>query len=78
MLALSDSLTVPDWADTLPALKVEDVHGLSDPLIGESRGEAAPILDLDSEHWNSSQRLRSRRYALASNSNAPVSSLTTK
>jgi len=35
-LAISYSLTVPDWADTLRVLKDKDVCGLSDALIGES------------------------------------------
>ena len=38
MLALSDSLTLPEWANTLPVLKAEDVCGLSDALMGESEG----------------------------------------
>ena len=42
MLALSNSLTVPDWADTLQVLKVEDVRGLSDALMGESEGRRRP------------------------------------
>lgn len=42
MLALSDSLTVPEWASTLPVLKVEDVRGLSEALMGESEGNRRP------------------------------------
>ena len=42
MMVLSDSLTVPDWADTLPVLKAEDVRGLSDALMGESEGTRRP------------------------------------
>ena len=42
MLALSDSLTVPEWSSTLPILKVEDVHGLSEALMGESEGNWHP------------------------------------
>ena len=41
MLVLSDLLIVPDWADTLPVLKSEDVRGLSEALIGESEGSGA-------------------------------------
>ena len=43
MLALSDSLTIPDWANTLQVLKVEDVCGLSDALMGELEGQR-PLL----------------------------------
>jgi len=42
MLALSDPLIIPDWAATLPVLKVEDVHGLSEALMGESEGKRRP------------------------------------
>ena len=39
MLALSNLLIVPDWVDTLPILKAEDVRGLSEALMGESEGK---------------------------------------
>jgi hypothetical protein len=42
MLSLSDPLVVPDWNDTLCALKAEDVHGLSEALMGESEGRQCP------------------------------------
>jgi hypothetical protein len=42
MLALSDPLVVPDWGDTLPVLKAEDVRGLSEALMGESEGRRRP------------------------------------
>ena len=42
MLALSDPLVLPDWSDTLPVLKVEDVRGLSEALMGESEGKRRP------------------------------------
>jgi hypothetical protein len=38
MLALSDSLVVPSWSDTLRVLKDDDVRGLSDALMGDSEG----------------------------------------
>ena len=38
MLALSDPLVLPDWNNTLPILKVEDIHGLSEVLMGDSEG----------------------------------------
>lgn len=37
-LSLSDLSVIPDWNDTLPALKVEDIHGLSEALMGDSEG----------------------------------------
>ena len=42
MFALSDPLTIPDWNDTLPVLKADDVRGLSDALTGESEGSRCP------------------------------------
>jgi hypothetical protein len=42
MLALSDPLGIPDWSDTLPVLKADDVRGLSDALVGESEGTRSP------------------------------------
>ena len=42
MLSLSDPLVVPDWNDTLRALKAEDVRGLSEALMGESEGRRRP------------------------------------
>jgi hypothetical protein len=42
MLALSDPSVLPDWNDTLPVLKVEDVRGLSDALMGDSEGRRRP------------------------------------
>lgn len=38
MLSLSDPLVVPEWNDTLPVLKVEDIRGLSEVLMGDSEG----------------------------------------
>ena len=42
MLALSDPLVLPDWNDTLPILKAEDVRGLSEALMGDSEGKRRP------------------------------------
>jgi len=42
MLALSDPLALPDWNDTLPILKAEDVRGLSEGLMGDSEGKRRP------------------------------------
>ena len=42
MLSLSDPLVVPDWNDTLHVLKAEDVHGLSEALMGDSEGKRHP------------------------------------
>jgi hypothetical protein len=42
MLALSDSLVVPSWSDTLHVLKDHDVHGLSEALMGDSEGTRRP------------------------------------
>lgn len=42
MLALSDPLITPEWVATLPVLKVEDVRGLSEALVGESEGKRRP------------------------------------
>lgn len=42
MLALSNPLILPDWVDTLPVLKTEDVRGLSEALMGESEGKRRP------------------------------------
>jgi len=42
MLALSDSLTLPEWANTLLVLKAEDVRGSSDALMGELEGRRRP------------------------------------
>ena len=42
MLSLSDPLVLPDWCETLPVLKVEDVRRLSEALIGESEGGQRP------------------------------------
>jgi hypothetical protein len=42
MLALSDPLSIPNWNDSLPVLKADDVRGLSDALIGESEGTRRP------------------------------------
>ena len=38
MLSLSDPLVVPEWNDTLPVLKVEDICGLLEALMGDSEG----------------------------------------
>ena len=43
MLSLSDPLVVPDWNDTLRVLKAEDVHGLSEALMGDSEGKRRPL-----------------------------------
>ena len=42
MLALSDSLVVPHWSDTLRVLKADDIRGLSDALMGDSEGRRRP------------------------------------
>jgi len=42
MLSLSDPFAVPDWSDTLPVLKADDIRGLSDALIGETEGTRRP------------------------------------
>jgi hypothetical protein len=42
MLALSDSLVVPSWSDTLRVLKDDDVRGLSEALMGSSEGTRSP------------------------------------
>ena len=42
MLSLSDPLVVPEWNDTLPVLKVEDIRGLSEALMGDSEGRRHP------------------------------------
>ena len=42
MMSLSDPLVLPDWNDTLPVLKAEDVRGLSEALMGESEGKRRP------------------------------------
>jgi hypothetical protein len=42
MLSLSDPLVLPDWCKSLPVLKVKDVHGLSEVLMGESEGKQHP------------------------------------
>ena len=38
MLALSDLSVIPEWNVTLPVLKTEDIHELSEALVGESEG----------------------------------------
>ena len=42
MLALSDPSVIPEWNDSLPVLKVEDIHGLSEALLGDSEGRRRP------------------------------------
>ena len=42
MMSLSDPLVLPDWNDTLPVLKAEDVRGLLEVLMGESEGKRRP------------------------------------
>ena len=43
MLALSDPLVLPDWNDTLPILKAEDVNGLLEALMGDLEGKQHPL-----------------------------------
>ena len=42
MLSLSDPFVTPEWADELPVLKTDDIHGLSDALVGETEGTRRP------------------------------------
>ena len=38
MLSLLDPLVVPEWNDTLPVLKVEDIRRLLEALMGDLEG----------------------------------------
>lgn len=42
MLSLLDPLVVPEWNDTLPVLKMEDIHRLLEVLMGDSEGRRRP------------------------------------
>ena len=42
MLAISDPSVIPKWNDSLPVLKVEDIHRLSEALLGDSEGRRCP------------------------------------
>jgi hypothetical protein len=41
-ILLSDPLVVSEWNNTLPVLKVEDIRGLLEALMGDSEGRRCP------------------------------------